>query len=93
MVINLDYSRKIIKFFKLQRIKKNNLDIIHWNEEFSQKLCCLFGYLLNPFIPMSDQHRISPYNIKQTSDEKREEYHKYQWVICWSNTKFSELTS
>ena len=40
---------------------------------------------------MSDQDRISPYNIKQTSDENKE---KYQLgIISWSNTKFSKLTS
>ena len=27
-----------------------------------------------PFTPMSDQDRISPYNIKQTSDENKEKY-------------------
>ena len=29
---------------------------------------------LNPLTLMSDQDRISPYNIKQTSDEKKEKY-------------------
>ena len=29
---------------------------------------------LNPLTPMSDQDRISPYNIKQTSDENKEKY-------------------
>ena len=28
----------------------------------------------NPLNPMSDQDRISPYNIKQTSDESEEKY-------------------
>ena len=38
---------------------------------------------------MSDQDRISPYNINQISDENKE---KYQYgVTNWSNTKFSEL--
>ena len=30
--------------------------------------------VLNPFTPISDQDRISPYNIKQAGDENREEY-------------------
>ena len=29
---------------------------------------------LNPLTLMGDQHRISPYNIKQTSDEKQEKH-------------------
>ena len=38
---------------------------------------------------MSDQDRISPYNINQTRDMNKE---KYQFgVISWSSTKFSEL--
>ena len=28
----------------------------------------------NPLTPMSDQDRISPYNIKQTNDENKEKY-------------------
>ena len=40
---------------------------------------------------MSDQDRISPYNIKQTSKENKE---KYQLgFISWSNTKFFKLAS
>ena len=39
---------------------------------------------------MSDQDRISPYNIKQTSDENKE---INQIFISWSNTKFSKPTS
>ena len=30
--------------------------------------------IVNPFTPKSDQDRISPYNIKQTSDENKEKY-------------------
>ena len=30
--------------------------------------------MFNPLNPMSDQDRISPYNIKQTSDESEEKY-------------------
>ena len=40
---------------------------------------------------MSDQDRISPYNIKQTSDENKEKYQLR--VISWFNTKFFKLTS
>ena len=47
--------------------------------------------ILNPSTPVSDQDRISPYNVKQTSDENKK---KYQLgIISWFNTKFSELTS
>ena len=38
---------------------------------------------------MSDQDRISPYNIKQTSDGIEE---NINWgIISWSNTKFSKI--
>ena len=47
--------------------------------------------LFNLLSPMSDQDRISPYNIKQTSDENKENIDK--GIISWSNTKFSKLTS
>ena len=30
--------------------------------------------IVNPLTPMSNQDRISPYNIKQTSDENKEKY-------------------
>ena len=30
--------------------------------------------MFNPLTPASDQDRISPYNIKQTSDENKEKY-------------------
>ena len=44
----------------------------------------------NPSTPVSDQDRISLYNIEQTSDENKE---KYQLgVISWFNTKFFKLT-
>ena len=32
----------------------------------------------NPLTPMSDQDRISPYNIKQTSDENLKKNYIYQ---------------
>ena len=41
----------------------------------------------HPLTPMSDQDRIPPYNIKQTSDENKEKYPRR------SKTKFSKLTS
>ena len=51
----------------------------------------LWLMILNPSTPVSDQDRISPYNIKQTSKENKE---KYQLgFISWSNTKFFKLTS
>ena len=49
---------------------------------------------------MCDQEKISPYNIKQTSDENTEKYFNEGqelimgscWgIISWSNTKFSKL--
>ena len=47
--------------------------------------------ILNPSTPVSDQDRISRYNIKQTSDENKE---KYQLgVISLFNTKFVKLIS
>ena len=42
---------------------------------------------------MSDQDRISPYNIKQTSDEKKEKHQLGDYWLSWSITKFSKLTS
>ena len=49
----------------------------------------------NPLTPMSDQDRISPYNIKKKSDENLKNSYVNQRIICISssNTKFSELTS
>ena len=41
---------------------------------------------------MSDQDRISPYNINQTDDENEEKY-KFEDFFSWSSTKFSELVS
>ena len=34
----------------------------------------LFYVQLNPWIPMSDRDRISPYNINQIRDENKENY-------------------
>ena len=31
-------------------------------------------FLFNPLTPISDQDRISPYNINQMSDENKEKY-------------------
>ena len=41
---------------------------------------------------MSDQDRISPYNINQTDDENEEKF-KFEDFFSWSSTKFSELAS
>ena len=35
---------------------------------------CIKSTRVNPLTPRSDQDRISPYNIKQTSDENKEKY-------------------
>ena len=50
---------------------------------------------LNPFIPTSDQDRISPYNINTVSSRQvmRIEKNINYGIISWSNAKFSELTS
>ena len=40
---------------------------------------------------MTDQERIPPYNIKRTSNEKKENINL--GTISWSNTKFSEPES
>ena len=49
---------------------------------------------LNPSTPMSDQDRISPYNIntKSRRQEMRTKKSINKGVISWSNTKFSEVT-
>ena len=50
--------------------------------------------LVNPLTPMSDQVRISPYNINTISARYGMSIKKNinLGVISWSNTKFSELT-
>ena len=40
----------------------------------STTLLCIKSTRVNPLTPRSDQDRISPYNIKQTSDENKEKY-------------------
>ena len=39
---------------------------------------CIRNYI-NPKTPISDQDRISPYNIKQAGDENREEYQSWDY--------------
>ena len=48
---------------------------------------------LSPLTPMSDQDRISPYNINKISTRQVMKIKKnvYFGIINWSNTKFSEL--
>ena len=41
--------------------------------------------------PRSDQDRISPYNIKHTTDENKKK--TTQGIVSWPNTKFSKPTS
>ena len=50
---------------------------------------------LNPLIPMSDQDRISPYNINTISSRQvmRIKKNINKGIKSWSNTKFSKLTS
>ena len=40
---------------------------------YAELLYCAASFL-NPLTPMRDQDRISPYNIKQISDENKEKY-------------------
>ena len=49
---------------------------------------------LNPLSPMSDQDRISPYNIKTKSARKvmRIKKNINLGMISWYDTKFSEVT-
>ena len=44
---------------------------------------------------MSDQDKISPYHIKTISSRQvmRIKKNINKGIICWSNTKFSKLTS
>ena len=50
---------------------------------------------VNPLTPMSDQDKISPYNIDTISSRQvmRIKKNINQGIISWSNTKFSKLTS
>ena len=49
---------------------------------------------VNPLTPMSDQNRISPYNINKISTRWviRIKKNITLGIISWSNTKFSEPT-
>ena len=51
--------------------------------------------LINPFTPISDQDRISPYNINTISCRQvmRIYTNISQEIISWSKTKLSKLTS
>ena len=50
---------------------------------------------VNPLTPMSDQDRISPYNINIISCRQvmRIKKNINQGIISWSKTKFSKVTS
>ena len=49
----------------------------------------------NTLTPMSDQDKISPYNIDTISSRQvmRIKKNINQGIVSWSNTKFSKLTS
>ena len=51
--------------------------------------------IYSPITPMSDQDKISPYNINTISSMQVMKIKKNnsKGIIHWSNTKFSELTS
>ena len=70
-----------------------------WEEIMHQKLNFepFFGILkeINSLTSMSDQDRISPYNINTTSSRQvmRIKKNIILGIINWSNPKFSKLTS
>ena len=41
---------------------------------YSYAACVDISYFLNPLSPVSDQERISPYNVNHRSDENKEKY-------------------
>ena len=47
----------------------------------------------NPLTPMSDQGRISPYKIKQTSDENKEKYQLGDYMLIQSQILRTNITS
>ena len=56
--------------------------------------CQDFGkWLLNPLTPISDQDRISSYNINTVSTKQvmRKKENINLEILSWSHTKFSEL--
>ena len=57
--------------------------------------CLLRLTFINPLSPTSDQDRISPYTICSILSRKVMRIKKnINWgIICWSNSKFSKLTS
>ena len=73
-VLGGQLSKSPICFFLITAIFTSNEQVTHYN----------------PSIPMSDQDRISPYNIKQTSDENKEKYQLgdyklIQYIILQTN--------
>ena len=48
--------------------------------------------MINPLTPMSDQDRISPYNIKQTSDESKEKYKLGDYKLVQSQILQTKIT-
>ena len=77
----------IISFILI--ILMNGLAVLLWGE---LRYRLLLGF--SPLTPMSDQDRISPYNINTVSSRQvmRIEKNINLGMINWSNTKFSELT-
>ena len=47
---------------------------LYSNNHLNENLCFLQPASFNPLTTICDQDRISPYNIKQTSDENEEKY-------------------
>ena len=47
--------------------------------------------MFDPLTPISDQDRISPYNIKKISNENKENINSGIQIIDWSNINLAEL--
>ena len=72
-----------------------DLNIYFYNQRKDDRKLTVEGRLFNPLTPMSDQDRVSPYNIGTISTRKVMRIKKninYE-IISWSNTKFFKLTS
>ena len=48
---------------------------------YSYAACVDISYFLNPLSPMSDQERISPYNIKHISDENKDKQQSEDYYL------------
>ena len=71
VLLHSHWSRKLTPFSQPIRCKtKTNQDLVaHFFQHFRQFVCFSFEFslALNPLTPLSDQDRISPYNINTIS--------------------------